>query len=150
MRSKLVTFAKMAPSRRALVMEAAATLAVARVWLMVSPFRVVAAHLGTPALPGADVTGDLASDQLHAVREIRWAMRLASKRVPFRALCLQQAVAAKLMLGRRGIPATVTFGLAPHDDPHEKLRAHAWVTSGRVGVSGFPVDEDLVPVARFA
>ena len=53
------------------------------------------------------------------------------------------------MLRRRGIPATVRFGLAPGTAPGALPRAHAWVSAGKVKVAGFPVEPAMVVVARF-
>jgi len=147
--SRLHTLAKMEPRRRALVLEAMAMLGLARAWLVLSPFRRIARTLGTPT-PADDPQFELESrESLAAARDLRWAIALAASRVPFRAVCLQQAVAAKLMLRRRGIPATVRFGLAPGSTPGEPPRAHAWVSAGKVKVSGFPVEPAMVVVARF-
>ena len=107
----------MAPGRRALVLEAMAMLGLARAWLILSPFRNVARTLGSPTPTDAPQLQLESGPRLAAARDIRWAIALAASRVPFRAVCLQQAVAAKLMLRRRGIPATVRFGLAPGTAP---------------------------------
>lgn len=147
--SRLHTFAKMRRDQRALVIEAMAMLAVARIWLFLSPFRHIARTLGTPtSADGPQRELDRPGDVTEA-RNVRWAIAFASSRVPFRAVCLQQAVAAKLMLRRRAIPATVRFGLASDVAPGGPPRAHAWVNAGRVKVAGFPVEPAMVVVARF-
>jgi hypothetical protein len=51
----------------------------------------------------------------------------AARRVP-RATCLTQAIAAAILLGRRGVPASIRFGVAR--DGGGKFIAHAWVESG--------------------
>jgi hypothetical protein len=62
------------------------------------------------------------------------AVSRAARRVP-RATCLTQAIAASVMLGRRGIPATIRFGAAR--DPRGRFIAHAWVESqGRIVIGG--------------
>ena len=147
--SRLHTLAKMEPRRRALVLEAMAMLGLARAWLILAPFRNVARKLGSPTPTDAPQLQLEGGASLAAAREVRWAIALAASRVPFRAVCLQQAVAAKLMLRRRGIPATVRFGLAPGNAPDAFPRAHAWVSAGKVKVAGFPVEPALVVVARF-
>jgi len=147
--SRLRTLARMEPRRRALVLEAMATLALARAWLVLSPFRHVARTLGSPTPADAPQLQLDSRDSLAAARDVGWAIALGASRAPFRAVCLQQAVAAKLMLRRRGIPATVRFGLAPGAAPGEPPRAHAWVSAGKVKVAGFPVEPAMVVVARF-
>ncbi|MEL7690796.1 lasso peptide biosynthesis B2 protein [Citromicrobium bathyomarinum] len=147
--SRLQTFARMEPRRRALVLEAMAMLGLARAWLVLSPFRNVARTLGSPTSTDEPQLQLESRASLAAARDIRWAIALAASRVPFRAVCLQQAVAAKLMLRRRGIPATVRFGLAPAIAPDTLPRAHAWVSAGKVKVAGFPIEPAMVVVARF-
>ncbi len=61
------------------------------------------------------------------------AIERAARHVPFRAVCLQQAFAALLMLRRRGLPATVQLGLIREGN---ELKAHAWSLSGDVPVTG--------------
>ena len=62
------------------------------------------------------------------------AVSRAARRVP-RATCLTQAIAASVMLGRRGIPATIRFGATR--DPRGRFIAHAWVESaGRIVIGG--------------
>lgn len=74
--------------------------------------------------------------------------------MPFRALCLQQAIAVRRMLNRRGIPAMVYLGISR--DQSDRIRAdlgraaHAWVTVGSRVVSGEGVLEKYAVVARFA
>ena len=57
-------------------------------------------------------------------------MTRAARHVPFRAVCLQQAFAALLMLRRRHLP-------------------HAWSYCGQVGVTGVAAAEGFVAVAAF-
>ena len=124
-------------------------LGLARTWLVLSPFRNVARILGTPTAADHPQLQLEDRDSLTTARDVRWAIALAASRAPFRAVCLQQAVAAKLMLRRRGIPATVRFGLAPGSATGEPPRAHAWVSAGKVKVAGFPIEPAMVVVARF-
>lgn len=82
---------------------------------------------GTP--PPAD-----AQQQARARRIGRIVERVAPF-MPFRALCLQQALAVRRMLDRRGLPATVYLGLS-HEPVGGKRAAHAWVKSGERVVNG--------------
>jgi hypothetical protein len=81
--------------------------------------------------------------------EISRAISRAARHVPFRAVCLQQAFAALLMLRRRGLAATVHLGLARADGADD-LKAHAWSRCGDVPVTGGAQARDFVPVAAFA
>jgi len=87
---------------------------------------------------------DAAPDQVSQAQEIGEVVRCAANLAPFRAVCLQQAIAVRRMLSRRGIPSTVFLGLSTsgksepsNDDGRD---AHAWVKTGPCVVSG---DNDL-------
>src|SRR3954466_1466498 len=68
------------------------------------------------------------------VDQVVQAVVRAAGRVP-RATCLTRAVATSVMLGRRGTPASIRFGVAR--DAGGKFIAHAWVESeGRIVVGG--------------
>jgi hypothetical protein len=73
--------------------------------------------------------------------------------LPFRALCLEQAIAVRRMLARRDIAATVYLGIARdrEDRAMDGLgrAAHAWVTVGSRVVSGEGVLGKYAVVARF-
>lgn len=56
------------------------------------------------------------------------------RRVPWRAVCFQQGLAAQLMLRRRGLAAALHYGAARDD--MGQLIAHVWVRSGNVDVIG--------------
>ena len=81
------------------------------------------------------------------VREVSRAIARAARHVPFRAVCLQQAFAALLMLRRRSLAATVHLGLAREDGT---LKAHAWSRCGEVPVTGVGIANDFISVAAFA
>lgn len=74
------------------------------------------------------------------------AVARAARHVPFRAVCLQQAFAALLMLRRRNLAATVHFGLLREGS---ELRAHAWSRCGEVPVTGVAAARGFTPIAAF-
>jgi len=96
-------------------------------------------------VPGETGAGRTAVSE---VAEISRAIARAARHVPFRAVCLQQAFAALLMLRRRGLAATVHLGLTREDAGN--LKAHAWSYSGKMPVTGDAQARDFVPVATFA
>jgi hypothetical protein len=77
------------------------------------------------------------------------AIGRAARHVPFRAVCLQQAFAALLMLRRRGLAATVHLGLM-REDGAAGLQAHAWSLSGATPVTGVAAARGFTPIAAFA
>ncbi len=144
-------FARLPPNRRVLLAEAGAWLLAARAALVLFPFRSVAARLGMPRSPqdpNSLRSSPLSPAQQHKVQEIAWAVARAARHVPFRAVCLPQAIAAKAMLRRRGIDSVLHFGVAKRGD--QSLDAHAWLDAAGIGVTGFPVGAEFTEVARFA
>jgi hypothetical protein len=61
--------------------------------------------------------------------------------MPFRALCLQQALAAHAMLRRRGIASVIHFGTARAGQG--LADGHAWLDAAGVRVTGYPLDPAL-------
>jgi hypothetical protein len=148
-------FARLSGSKRALLLEAALRLTWARIELLVFPFRRIAARLGgvRPA-SGADTDTVSASRASAAhiaiVRDVAWAVPCAARHVPFDAACLPQALAARHMLARRGVPSVLHFGLARAATADASLLAHAWVDADGIEVTGYPVASQFKEVARFS
>ncbi len=67
-------------------------------------------------------------------RAIERVVAAWGRRVPWRAVCFQQGLAAQLMLRRRGLVAALYYGAAR--DETGQLIAHVWVRSGAVDVIG--------------
>ncbi|CAO1652275.1 Lasso peptide biosynthesis B2 protein [Parasphingorhabdus sp. NYA22] len=64
----------------------------------------------------------------------RWVRNTASK-VPFKAVCLPQAMAARWMLTRRNISTQLFIG-ARRDRDTKESQFHAWLMHGEVCVTG--------------
>ena len=143
----------MGAARRQLMVEAFLWLAFARVALLIFPFRTLAARLGD-ALPPADAAARLAQARDPAgaaalAKDIGWAVRRVAEYVPFRAVCLQQALAGKHMLRRRGISSALHLGVATGGEVGEPMKAHAWLDAAGVKVTGYPFDAAYTEVAGF-
>lgn len=109
-----------------LLIEAASVVAAVRVGLWLLPFRVL------NRITTGWAKERRATYQADAAR-VGWSIRNASRCIPA-ASCLTQALAAKVLLGRRGIEAKVHIGVSRSNDQFE---AHAWVTSaGHIVVGG--------------
>jgi hypothetical protein len=115
-----------------LALEAVVRLAITRVMLLVLPLPRSLGG-GPPAhrhAGGAHHTGEHHTEDVHRIRR---AILAAARRVPWRSQCLEQSIAAQRMLRARGIPATLYLGVEKRGDA---LRAHAWVRSGDIFVTG--------------
>lgn len=146
---KLRSAARMGPTNRNLVGEAVLALAVARLRSGLRSFKQLAAHLGGAIPPDAPLPPfpALSIEQEATVRSVRWAVGAVAPWMPFRAVCLQQAIAARAMLARRGIGSVLHLGV---DTSTCKMSAHAWLDVGVLKVTGYPVDPAMNEVARFA
>jgi len=140
--------ARLSWGERSLLVEAVSWLAVARLTVVLLPFRVASRHLGThmAETPGADEPG--ATQDL---RRIAWAIGAVARRTPWRSKCLEQAIAAKAMLRVRGLPNTMYVGVArPAEGGKVPLEAHAWLRCGSVHVTGGVRVERFAVTATFA
>lgn len=136
---KVSSFFRLSARHRRMALEAGWELLRARLDT-VRPASHYTRHFGTLGAEPAEA----APEQELLAAEIGAVVERVAARLPFRALCLQQALATRRMLRRRGVPATVFLGLLR--DPAARQgggaddRAHAWVQSGSRVVSG---DRDL-------
>ncbi len=143
-----------------LIVEAAVALLVARLRSAL-PFRIVARQLGgivaphmTPTIPKlvpTPASRPVPNSDEDAIQAVRWAIRMTAPSMPFRAVCLQQAIAARAMLDRRGIASVLHLGVssAAGSPKNAALEAHAWLDAGGLWVTGYPVDPALTEVGRF-
>ena len=82
-----------------------------------------------------------------AARRIAWALNACANRVPWKALCFQRAVAAHMMLRRRGWGSVINYGIRREDDG--ALAAHVWARSGNVDVIGCENADEFQLVTSF-
>jgi len=78
--------------------------------------------------------GSLSAGQLRLVNRVAFAVPRVAERVPWRADCLVQALAAQRWLRRKGIPTTLHVGV--HKKIPAEIEAHAWLMQGGTVVTG--------------
>lgn len=78
---------------------------------------------------------------------IQLSIARASVRSPWRTKCFEQALAARMMLMRRGIAATIYFGVLKK--PDNKMEAHAWLKCRDIVVTGWKKMDSYTVVAQF-
>jgi hypothetical protein len=151
LRRLLLRFRQLDNRRRALLVEAVAYLLAARLALIFVPFPRLAQQLGTFVPPAdaraAQARTEATADQAQFAEDIGWAVTRAARYVPFKAVCLPQAMAARVMLKRRGVKSVMHFGAAKGTD--KPLDAHAWLDAAGVEVTGYPVAENFAEIACF-
>ena len=140
--SKLARFVALPMGEKGLTVEACGYLLVVRLAFALLPlpralrlFGIAQSETGHGRIAAAEA------------ERIGRAIGRAARHVPFRAVCLQQAFAALLMLRRRGLAATVHLGLIREDS---ELKAHAWSHCGDVPVTGIAAARGFSPIAVFA
>lgn len=136
----IVRALRLPAAERRLAAEATLLLGLAALAIAVFPFRRVAA-LATSASEGGPE-----GDRQQAIRDVRRAVLMCSRRVPWRAKCLEQAFAAQWMLRRRSIGAVIHYGIASRPNG---LAAHAWVCAGGAEIVGCESAGEFTEIARF-
>ena len=138
-------FCRLSWQDRLLLSEAIFWLVISGLAIAVLPFRHVGFLAARPI--GLHRPKLLCQERLNKVRRIRWAIISTAPRVPWRALCFEQGLAAQLMLRRRGIPSVLYYGAA--QDDRSGLYAHVWVRDGFVDVIGGEIAHHFVVLAAF-
>lgn len=142
--ASIVKFGRLKRRDRRLVLDATLTLAAAAAAVALLPFRRVAKWSERSV---ADTSADpvLRAD---TIRRVRWAILACASQVPWRALCLEQSLAAQSMLRRRGIATRLYLGAAP-DQGAAGMTAHAWLKDGNVDIIGGEIAAQFAVLATF-
>lgn len=122
--------------------EAVLALATARLALAILPFHVVMRCFGLRQ--DQKPNGRIAA---HQARSIGRTIRRVARYMPFRAVCLQQALAAALMLRRRHLAVQIHIGLA--HKPDGDVHGHAWCLSGGAEVTGVEEAAGFAPIVVY-
>jgi type II protein arginine methyltransferase len=128
---------------RLLLLKAILWLAVARLVIVVLPFR----YVGRLAALRARRPEPVQELRMIEAQRVRWALISCARRVPWRAMCFEQGLAAQFMLRRRGAPSVLYYGAALDD--HEGLAAHVWVRDGDIDVIGCEIASRFAVLAAF-
>lgn len=132
-------------TERLLLFEASGFLALSRMAIWIVPFRRIASVLGRPM---SESPGGVESRREFHARQVGWAVRAVARRTPWKNNCLVQALAAKIMLRRRGIASTVYLGVAKESG--KELNAHAWLRSGDVILTGKRKSGEFTVLSTFS
>jgi len=125
-----------------LLAEAMMVLAAAAFTVAFVPFRRTAAFAcRTPTRACA-----VEAERTRRIGAVRWAVSAGARRAPWRAMCFEKGLAAQWMLRRRGVAATLHYGIAKRPDG---LAAHVWVLAGETEVVGCEIRDQYAELARF-
>lgn len=127
--TKLAKFRRLQPPDRRLLIEASLLLLAARAALRILPFQTIVHFVSRGA---ALSLGETEAREL--VRRVRWAVQAGARHGPGQSVCFPQAIAAQLLLRRRGAATTIYYGIAK--TVAGELQAHVWVRAGALAVVG--------------
>ena len=135
-----------------LLAEAFLWLLLARIATVTIPFRWITRLLtlrpGDGAAESPEVRG---TDSLTFARRARRALAIASRRTPWRNNCLTKTLAGAGMLRSRRIASFIAVGVNGRvNSPPLHRKAHAWLSSGDVVVSGAPIHQEFQAIVTFA
>ncbi len=130
-------FSSLPATKKRLAVEAAMALLLARLLTRFVPARLWLPRARADGAPHpGDATASVGTPAPQVPAEIGRAVAKVARHLPFRAKCLQQAMAARWMLRRRSIHPTLVFGVRRNDTPERKLDFHAWLMLGRETIIG--------------
>jgi len=113
--------------------EAFFLMGMARAALLFVPFRKLAPTLGKQH---TETPKTSQTEALPVIRKIKTAIRRAAKITPWQSKCFVQAIAGKIMLRRRQLESTIYLGVCKNGNDSKKLKAHAWLRSGNMILTG--------------
>ncbi len=138
---KVKSFIRLPWKEKKTVIEVALLLLYGRILLLL-PYRYMKQYFGNYNEIDSDTSVNLGE-----LRRISRYIRKIGDRLPWKCTCLVDAIAAKIMLRRRNIPATIFFGMAKDND--KKITAHAWVKCGDIYVTGEHTEFEYKAVGHF-
>jgi len=137
------TIKNMSPGQWALFTEATLLLAFARFCLRFIPFHVYIRLLGCK-IESHPNEEQIPYQRLEAIHE---EVRRAARNVPWNAVCLPQAMAAKWMLKFRRIDSTIIWGVDKAED--NTVKAHAWLKVGHFIVMGGESHQGFTEISMY-
>ena len=109
-------------------------LGISRLLILTCEFRHLAPLFGV-SIGIAAWLPLLTSKQECRALQIGRLIKLTARYTPWDSNCFPQAIAARVLLELCNIPYTLCFGLV-REITSKEIQAHAWVSSGRVNVTG--------------
>ncbi|MGD2087436.1 MAG: lasso peptide biosynthesis B2 protein [Candidatus Aminicenantes bacterium] len=129
----LKKFWQLPPGEKVLFWEALYRLLWARLAILIFPFRKIAPRLGEHM---KETPKEEQPQYTRTLMQIAQALRRAGRYTPWESACLVQSIAGKMMLKRRKIPSTLYLGVTKEKKEKKKLKAHAWLRSGNIILTG--------------
>jgi hypothetical protein len=128
---RLRNFRQESLSAQLLFFETFFLMTFSRLMILFKSFKKLASYLGKVEEESSLL---LKQKEMFDAEKIASAIKKVSQFVPFRAMCFEQALTAKIMLNRRNISSTIYFGLAKQNN--YSIKAHAWTRVGHKIITG--------------
>jgi hypothetical protein len=106
-----------------LLAESVIALAFVRLGLSLLRFQTLRRWLARVSATGRQE----APPERRLIRKVVWSVNVVSAYLPFFRNCLNRALAAQMLLGRRGQLVNLRIGVKR--DPEGEFKAHAWIES---------------------
>jgi hypothetical protein len=131
----LYRFFRLSAAERWLLIKAALLLEVIKLGMLLLPFRTLRRLLARTM----NTRIRLQRANRLSPERVSWAVVVASQHTPGVKTCMAQALAAQVLLARRGYPALIHIGVVSGE--REQFQAHAWVeTEGKVVIGGLELE----------
>lgn len=132
--TKIGRFPRLPVQIQLLFFPVVALLGLAKIAIAQTNFHRIRPFLGITAV-SAPRTVLLSADQEQKAIRIEATVRLAARNTPWESNCFAQSVAAGFLMRLCGLPYTLYFGVTKELGT-ARYSAHAWITAGRVRVTG--------------
>lgn len=130
--------------------EAVVSVSIATFVVKLIPYRYWGRFVGEL---GGSVPPHVDEHKVRMAKDIGKAVKAATGRLPFEAVCLPQALAASWMMRWRKIPGVLYLGIRKSDDGKEgssdSMDLHAWLESGSQDITGGELAERYRVLAQY-
>jgi hypothetical protein len=141
----LKTFFRMPMRKKRILISTLAWICIAWFFVRILPFRQLAPHLGGAVKKQAELNTRTSTQ---SAREMANLLNTLVRYLPWSATCLMQVLAAQFWLKRRGIPATIYFGVNT-SERSDAIKAHAWLLCGDEILIGKSESAQFKPIIVF-
>jgi len=131
--SKLKTFMELPFRDKLFFLDTVLLLSISKLVIFTVPFKKVAPYLGKV---NGTIEDTIDTRQTDKAERVKLFVNMAAGNVPFKSVCLDQAMAGMLLLRRFKIPSNLCLGVK-RNEKEQKLDAHAWIEcGGRILIGG--------------
>lgn len=123
-------YSQLSASDKILLFEASIILIIIKLLIRLLPIRFYKKIFGKQ---NSEPEIQVSENQSHTLYKISQAIVRSRKVIPWKSKCLTEAIAAKIMLRKRGIASTLFLGINKDED---KMIAHAWLRCGNTYITG--------------